>query len=670
MKRLTGIMALSCSLMIAGSATAQLTAPQSGTKSQVLIYAPSVSGGLSSPEATAVTSIPGLTPVTMTGPAWQSMTTAQFKSYRALIIGDDTCPSMSPPLPTAPIVVSANNWGMAVEGPAIVIGTDPTYHKASRPGATQLITSGIIFAASDAARTGAYITLSCHYHFSAVGTAVSMLGGPSIGLGEFKVMGSSFVANKEDAHIVASHPALAGLTDADLASWSNSVHNGFTSWPSGWNVLALTRDPGGPFTAPRDGTKGYPYILARAEGLVVGNITLGPAEAKNPLGSKHTVTATVMKEGKPQAGVVVTFTILSGPHAGQTGTATTNSAGQASWTYTGTMAGTDAIQATAEIDGVKQESNVVRKEWVGSPADPCCATLEVQPFPDPPTNNDVRTFTIKNPVPGRPICFVEIKWSSVPAFYTGGGPGTASYGGILVDGQVEGPGAGSWFAAPYSRIPKTGMFSSSSFPFTVPAPAGAKKEISFNLGVDYVWATDNAWTGSVMVIVHYCDRTVCELEYGPWTPGPPREVFDGPKVGERNGPTIRQDPRDPRAWTFELDAKNSANAPKWVGFSAGTGQGLMVNSGMVRGGGRLERMGAVAAQLAPNGLRPNSALFVLPEGMTTGQFDVRVTGEVRNPQVRWTTYGEDGSPLQTGTISSRQGPDQSEPGRPNQPRRN
>jgi len=667
MKMYVGVLALLCSMVSAGSAAAQLTTPQAGTKSQVLILDTTVTGGLSSAEAVAVTSAPGgLTPVTMTGAAWSAMTAAQFSSYRALVIGDRTCPSMSPPLATAPFVTTAMTWGPAVTGPAILIGTDPTFHRSYRPGAQQLITRGIVFATSDPVNLGAYITLSCHYHTSALGTAVPALSGLG---GAFTVMGAALVANLEDSHIVATHVALASLTDADLASWGNSVHNGFHSWPTTWMPLAITRDPTGPFTA-KDGSKGYPYILARAEGLVAGNIALGPVSAENPVGSSHTVTATILVGGSPQAGVVVTFTIVSGPHAGLTSTATTNSAGQATWTYPGTMAGTDVIKATAIVRDVRQESNTVRKTWVAPPVDPCCATLDVQPFPDPPTNNDVRTFTITNPVKNRAICYVEIKWvPSVPAFYTGGGPGTASYGGIIVDGQVEGPTAGAWFAAPYNRIPKTGTFASSPYPFTVPAPAGAKDEIAFNLGVDYVWANDNGWTGTVKITVHYCDKTICELEYGPWTPRPPK-VDDAATGAGGFDPKIRQRPEDPQTWTFELDSRNSPNAPKWIGFSVGRGHGLMVNSGMVRGGGRLERVGAVAAQLAPHGLRPNSALFVLPEGARTSQFDVRATGEGRNPVVRWTTYGEDGSILQTGTIPSRQGTGQAEPARPEQPRRN
>ena len=77
-------------------------------------------------------------------------------------------------------------------------------------------------------------------------------------------------------------------------------------------------------------------------------VSLAPSTATNPVGTSHTVTATVKDQNQnPVSGVSVTFTVLSGgPNAGTKGTATTNSSGQATFTYTGSGgAGTDSIQA-------------------------------------------------------------------------------------------------------------------------------------------------------------------------------------------------------------------------------------------------------------------------------------------------------------------------------------
>ncbi len=89
-------------------------------------------------------------------------------------------------------------------------------------------------------------------------------------------------------------------------------------------------------------------------------IVLAPPTATNAVGGSHTVTATVTDFGTPAAGVTVTFTVLSGPNAGKTGTAVTDNNGQASFTYTDTGgAGTDRIQASDATDN----SNVVTKMW-------------------------------------------------------------------------------------------------------------------------------------------------------------------------------------------------------------------------------------------------------------------------------------------------------------------
>ncbi|GAN32216.1 MAG: hypothetical protein DYG83_12230 [Candidatus Brocadia sp. AMX2] len=97
------------------------------------------------------------------------------------------------------------------------------------------------------------------------------------------------------------------------------------------------------------------------------SIQLTPLSATNPLGTDHTVTARVQDgDGNPLAGVVVTFTVVSGPHAGVTGNDTTDASGQATFTYTGTgsTTGTDVIEASFVNDaGDTITSNQVTKTW-------------------------------------------------------------------------------------------------------------------------------------------------------------------------------------------------------------------------------------------------------------------------------------------------------------------
>ncbi|MBI2837324.1 MAG: hypothetical protein HYX75_03360 [Acidobacteria bacterium] len=68
-------------------------------------------------------------------------------------------------------------------------------------------------------------------------------------------------------------------------------------------------------------------------------------------------TAKVLSSGYPYPGMVVKFTVKSGPYAGQTTQEHTNSNGEASWTLcnTGSL-GTQVVEA--ESEGAKAEQSV------------------------------------------------------------------------------------------------------------------------------------------------------------------------------------------------------------------------------------------------------------------------------------------------------------------------
>ena len=330
---------------------------------EALILDTTVTGGVSSREAQALVN-EGLTPVLVTAAAWATMSQEDFASYDAIVFGDKTC-STDPITCMGPATANYDVWGPVIDGNIIIIGSDPVYHAGSKPGAITLINQGIAFAVNELSKTGAYIDLSCYYHFSPSGTIVPFLEG--ISGGGFSVIGASFLPGLNDVHIVATHPSLGGLTDADLSNWGNSVHEGFTEWPIDFEVLAIARDSAGSYTAP-DGTVGYPYIIARGV-TVISDITLSPETATNPVGTSHTVIATVTTddpaEGTPMVGVEVDFEIIAGPHTGETGFSSTNEEGIAEFSYTGYVEGIDTIQATfMDSQGIIQRSNRVTKEWI------------------------------------------------------------------------------------------------------------------------------------------------------------------------------------------------------------------------------------------------------------------------------------------------------------------
>ncbi len=231
------------------------TRPQGlGSTNKVLILAGTVSGGLSSVEARAATNL-GYTVEVATDAAWAAKSSANFATYRAIIMGDPNCSTNRTLLQAA--VNSRNVWGPVVDGNVIIVGTDPVLH-----GVSAVTNNAVKFAAAQEGKTGAYINLSCYYHATASRTPVPVLEP----FGTFTVTG---VGCYDDAHIVATHSALSGLSDGILSNWSCSVHEAFDTYPAAnFTPLVIARDPAYGSRLPgskdfADGSHGVPYILAR-----------------------------------------------------------------------------------------------------------------------------------------------------------------------------------------------------------------------------------------------------------------------------------------------------------------------------------------------------------------------------------------------------------------------
>jgi hypothetical protein len=186
------------------------------------------------------------------------MTTADFAKYKAIIIPDPNCGSEDK---IDFLKDTKAAWSPAVLGNMILIGTDPTYHSALRPGATNLIDDSILFASSGKDGTGLYLSLSCYYDSRGT-TTVDVLSY----FGTFVVRGNLSCYN--DAHLVASSGQLKSTNDMRLSSWSCSVHEVFTAYPKtgidGFEALAIARNATGEGQESYgDGSSGIPYIIAR-----------------------------------------------------------------------------------------------------------------------------------------------------------------------------------------------------------------------------------------------------------------------------------------------------------------------------------------------------------------------------------------------------------------------
>ena len=115
------------------------------------------------------------------------------------------------------------------------------------------------------------------------------------------------------------------------------------------------------------------------------SFTLAISPTNPSAGTPLTITATAQTiSGVPQAGVVVSMTVSSGPDAGQTFTATTNASGIAVITVNTSSTGTNVYTATATVNGVvKTVSTTVT--WTPAPTTTAPATTV------PPTTTEVST---------------------------------------------------------------------------------------------------------------------------------------------------------------------------------------------------------------------------------------------------------------------------------------
>lgn len=182
------------------------------------------------------------------------------------------------------------------------------------------------------------------------------------------------------------------------------------------------------------------WVFLRANSFVSSNITLGPLTAINPIGTPHTVTATVLEGGSPAPNKVVTFAVIAGPHTGVGGTGTTDANGEATFTYTGTIAGEDTIQASyVGPQGTVQLSNTVTKTWEDQGAK--SLSLDPETAFNPVGTQHCVTATALNAV-GDPAPNVTIVFSVTGSVTAGdtqitnaNGEAVFCYGGPIFPGQ-------------------------------------------------------------------------------------------------------------------------------------------------------------------------------------------------------------------------------------------
>ena len=312
-----------------------------------------VANGMSSVEAQEATA-DGYAVTIVTPTAWSTMTTAQFASYRAIILGDPTCGNESA---ISAAEANTSTWGAAVNGNIEVLGTDPVFHDSQ--GGHAVTVDAVDFATAQSGKTGAYVSLSCYFDRSADLTPVAVLN--AFAAGGFSV--HSKATCSDAVHIVdPTSPAVYNSTNASLSNWSCSVHEAFQTWPASFGVAAIDTSSGASFVAP-DGTRGDPYILTNPGGFT--GISMSGAQ-NVPIGNFANVRATLRDHNNfPLSGVNMNFSVTAGPGVGATGSCktlngiffspsacTTDADGQVTLVYSNTngLAGTDTVTVWADTN--------------------------------------------------------------------------------------------------------------------------------------------------------------------------------------------------------------------------------------------------------------------------------------------------------------------------------
>ncbi len=253
--------------------------PAGATGGTVLILGSSVTGGSSSDEATEATAL-GYSVNVVSDSTWDSMTTAQFRSYAAIILGDPTCSTSDSTISAATSNVAT--WSAAVNGNIAITGTDPVYHHTygyNSSGALKVTQDAVAYTLARSGTTGAYISLSCYYESSS-STRPPFLA--DLAGGGFTVHGN--VNCSDSGHVEAGVASASGswsnLSDADLYNWGCSVHEVFTEWPTSFSALAIDPSATPSLFVGADGVAGQPYILV--SGTAAASVTL-----KATLASHH-----------------------------------------------------------------------------------------------------------------------------------------------------------------------------------------------------------------------------------------------------------------------------------------------------------------------------------------------------------------------------------------------
>jgi len=214
----------------------------------------------------------------------------------------------------------------------------------------------------------------------------------------------------------------SGTDTTDANGEATFTYSGTTAGLDTISAFADTNNDGDQDVGEPSGTATKTWIPGAP-----ATLTLTPAADSNQVGTSHTVTATVKDAfNNPVPGVTVRFTV-TGAHT-TSGSDVTDANGEATFTYTGTVAGTDTISAFADTDGdgtqdAGEPTGVATKTW--TPGAPATLTLTPAADTNPVGTMHCVTATVRD-VFGNPVPGITVRFSVPTAVATFASPASGS----------------------------------------------------------------------------------------------------------------------------------------------------------------------------------------------------------------------------------------------------
>ncbi|MCX6621988.1 MAG: Ig-like domain-containing protein, partial [Acidobacteria bacterium] len=165
-----------------------------------------------------------------------------------------------------------------------------------------------------------------------------------------------------------------GDTNANPPPYALADTNGFRTDDELYNLLPFVNNGATSFTVnthnpSNDDNVFFAAIILGNNTAIVGEgILLSPPTGSAAKGTNQSAQALVQTStGLPIVGRTITFTVISGPNVGVSGTALTNGSGIATFTYSSALAGSDTLKASMiNSGGLLQVSNLVTRTWQGT----------------------------------------------------------------------------------------------------------------------------------------------------------------------------------------------------------------------------------------------------------------------------------------------------------------